>query len=205
MRRRRHTIQESPQRQQRLRVDVAPSRKLVNTNPKRERGCLARASDYYEVFSCQCNALLACRACMPPRRRNAGRPRRGGAAMIVVLLGLVLATAVFLSVLKLIALQRESVDLQTRQIQADWLAQSAVERGRARLSAEPGYRGETWNISARDIGGRDAATAVIRVDDVAGKPDRRAIHVEAVYSHDPSQRVQQTRDVVVQLNKEPKP
>ena len=38
------------------------------------------------------------------------------------------ATTIFLSVLKLIAVQRQSVELQTRQIQAGWLAESAVQR-----------------------------------------------------------------------------
>ena len=39
-----------------------------------------------------------------------------------------LATVIFLSVLKLIAVQRQSMELQTRQIQAEWLAESAVQR-----------------------------------------------------------------------------
>ena len=90
---------------------------------------------------------------------------RKGAAMIVVLVGLAVATTIFLSVLKLIAVQRQSVELQARQIQAGWLAESAVQRAAARLSAEAGYRGETWNISAQEIGGRDGATIAIRVDE----------------------------------------
>ena len=53
---------------------------------------------------------------------------RGGAAMVMVLIAMAVATTIFLSVLKLIAVQRQSVELQTRQIQAGWLAESAVER-----------------------------------------------------------------------------
>ena len=119
--------------------------------------------------------------------------------MIVVLLGLFVATTIFLSVLKLIAVQRQSVELQARQIQAGWLAESAVQRAFARLSAEASYRGETWNISAQDIGGRDAAAIAIRVDDVPGKTDRRTIHVEADYPDDPLQRARQTRNVNVRI------
>ena len=69
--------------------------------------------------------------------------------MVVVLIGMAVATMIFLSVLKLIAVQRQSVELQTRQIQAGWLAESAVQRASARLAADGSYRGETWNISAK--------------------------------------------------------
>jgi len=119
--------------------------------------------------------------------------------MILVLAGMTVATMIFLSVLKLIAVQRQSVELETRQIQAGWLAESAVQRACARLSTETSYRGETWNISAQDIGGRDAATVAIRVDDVAGKPDRRTVHVQADYPDDPHQRARQGREVIVQI------
>ena len=121
----------------------------------------------------------------------------------MVLIGLAVATMIFLSVLKLIAVQRQSVELQTRQIQAGWLAESAVQRAAARLSAEANYRGETWNISAQDIGGRDGATIAIRVDDVPGKSDRRTVHVEADYPDDPYQRARQSREVIVSVKAEP--
>ncbi len=125
-----------------------------------------------------------------------------GVALVVVLIGMAMATMIFLSVLKLIAVQRQSVELQSRQIQAGWLAESAVQRAAARLSAEANYRGETWNISAQDLGGRDGATIAIRVDDVAGKPDRRTVHVEADYPDDPYQRARQSREVIVSVKAE---
>ena len=134
-------------------------------------------------------------------RSQAGTPPTPG-GLIVVLIGMAVATTIFLSVLKLIAVQRQSVELQTRQIQAGWLAESAVQRAAARLSAEANYRGETWNISAQDIGGRDGATIAIRVDDVPGKPDRRTVHVEADYPDDPYQRARQVREVIVAVKAE---
>jgi len=117
--------------------------------------------------------------------------------MVVVLIGMAVATMIFLSVLKLIALQRQSVELQTRQIQAGWLAESGVQRASARLAAEANYRGETWTIPAQDIGGRDSASIAIRVDGIPAKLDRRAVHVEADYPNDPDQRARQVRDIVV--------
>jgi Tfp pilus assembly protein PilV len=117
----------------------------------------------------------------------------------MVLAGMAVATVIFLSVLKQIAVQRRSVELQARQIQASWLAESAVERARAQLSAKADYRGETWNISAQELGGRAAATIAIRVDDVPGKPDRRTVRVEADYPDDPCQRTRQDREVTIQM------
>ncbi len=138
-----------------------------------------------------------------PLPEGEGEHRRG-AALVVVLIGMAVAMAIFFSALKMIAVQRQSVELQTRQIQAGWLAESAVERACARLSAEANYRGETWSIPATDLGGRDGATVAIRVDDLAGKPDRRAIRVEADYPAEPDQRARQSREVTVPL-KGPKP
>jgi type II secretory pathway component PulK len=127
------------------------------------------------------------------------KQRSRGAAVIVMLGGMAVATMIFLSVLKLLAVQRQSVELQTRQIQAGWLAESGVERACAQLSSQGSYRGETWILSAKELGGRDGATIVIRVDDVAGKPDRRAVHVEAAYPDDPQQRARQNREVIVPI------
>ena len=63
--------------------------------------------------------------------------RRRGAALVVVLIGMAVAMAIFFSVLKMIAVQRQSVELQTRQIQAGWLAESAVERACAGFPPKP--------------------------------------------------------------------
>jgi type II secretory pathway component PulK len=127
------------------------------------------------------------------------RSRHRGIAMVVVLLGLVVTITIFLSVLKLIAVQRQSVELQTRQIQAAWLAESAVERAAARLTAEASYRGETWSIPAGEFGGRDGATVVIRVEDAISKSKQRTIHVDADYPEIADQRVRQSREVTVRI------
>jgi len=122
-----------------------------------------------------------------------------GVATVLLLVSLAVATMIFLSVLKLIAVQRQSVASQARQAQADWLAESALERAAARLSADPGYHGETWKISPQEIDSRDGAAIVIRVDEVPGKPDRRAVHVQADYPDDPYERARQVRDTIVPL------
>ncbi len=125
--------------------------------------------------------------------------RNRGIAMVMVLIALAVATTIFLSALKLISVERQSIELQTRQIQAEWLAESAVQRAAARLSTDADYQGETWNITAEEIGGRDGATIAIHVDKVPGNADRRSVRVEADYPVDPYQRARQGRETIVQI------
>ena len=125
--------------------------------------------------------------------------RRKGALLVLLLVGMAVAATIFFSVLKLIAVQRQTVELQTRQMQAGWLADSAVERTSARLASQAGYRGETWTVLPQDLGGLDGASIAVRVEEVPGRPDRRAIHVNADYPPDPSRRVRQSREVIVSL------
>jgi Tfp pilus assembly protein PilX len=148
-------------------------------------------------------AHSVCRCETPSMRRMEAaahgvcRMRRRGVAAVVVLILLGVSTMIFLSALKLIAIERQSVELQIREIQAGWLAESAVQRASARLAADDAYHGETWTLSAQDLGGRDGARIVIRVHEVAGKPDRRAVHVEADYPDEEDRRSQRIRDVIV--------
>ena len=86
-----------------------------------------------------------------------------------------------------------------RQTQADWLAESGIECAAARLAADPKYRGETWNVSAAELGGRDDGTVAIRVEDLPGRPGSRAIRVEADYATDPAQRTRLGQTAIIEL------
>jgi hypothetical protein len=100
----------------------------------------------------------------------------------------------------MILVQHKTIELNARQIQAGWLAESGVQRAEARLAADAHYRGETWKISAADFGNESAVDdglVTIRVEPVAGKPDRRAVHVEADFPFDPVQRARETRDTII--------
>jgi type II secretory pathway component PulK len=128
---------------------------------------------------------------------------RRGAALVVVLVGLAVATVMFLAAMKQILVQKKTIALNSRQIQAGWLAESGAQRAAARLAADANYRGETWSISAEELEGRDGGTVTIRVAAAPGKPDRRAVHVEADYPSDPQERVRETRDIVLRTGLQP--
>jgi hypothetical protein len=105
----------------------------------------------------------------------------------------------FITTMKLFLVQQKTIELNARQIQAGWLAESGIQRAAARLAADANYRGETWNVSAEDLGGRDAGAVAIRVEQPPGKPDRRTVHVEADYPSDPQQRARVMRDATLQI------
>ncbi len=136
---------------------------------------------------CACSVRCAIRRLKPELRA------RRGTALVVVLAGLAVATVMFVAAMKLIVVQHKTIELNSRQIQAGWLAESAVQRAAARLAADANYRGETWKISAADLEGRDDATVAIRVKLVPGKADRRAVRVQADYPSDPQQRARDAR------------
>jgi Tfp pilus assembly protein PilV len=125
---------------------------------------------------------------------------RRGVALLVLLVSLAVAAAISVSVLRLAALQRRSLEIHQWQAQAEWLAESGLERAAARLAADPAYPGETWTIPAEALG--TGGGVAIRVEPVAGQPGRRRIHIEADYS---SGRARQTRDATLTLPKGAEP
>jgi type II secretory pathway component PulK len=122
-------------------------------------------------------------------------------ALLVLLVSLAVAAAISVSVLRLAALQRRSLEIHQWQAQAEWLAESGLERAAARLAADPAYRGETWTIPAEALE-TDGGVVAIRVEPVAAQPDRRRIRIEAGYL---SGRARQTRDATLTLPKGAEP
>ena len=125
------------------------------------------------------------------------RTPKQGAALIVVLAGLAVTMVMFLAAMKLILVQRKSIELTAWRIQANWLAESGIQRAAARLAADANYRGESWNVSAEELGGRDGGAVTIRVEPTPDKADRRTVRVDADYPSDPQQRARVTRDVTL--------
>jgi Tfp pilus assembly protein PilX len=122
------------------------------------------------------------------------RPRRGLLA-VVVLMCLLVLTLVAGALLRAGLAQRDQTRAQERRLQAEWLAESGLRRALARLDADPGYKGETWNIAARELGSTDDATVGITVEPAPGDAKRRTIRAQADYPRDPPRRARYTRQV----------
>lgn len=114
---------------------------------------------------------------------------RRGAVMIVILACFALAATLFVLLGRMAVAERRASELQMWTVQAEWLAEAALERAAARLRADAKYNGETWNISASELGGQKAAQVEIRVASLDKKiPGERWISATADYPNDPVHR-----------------
>ncbi|HUT93389.1 MAG TPA: hypothetical protein VMY37_28255 [Thermoguttaceae bacterium] len=148
----------------------------------------------------------------PERRQQAGnrlgatpaaaaaRPvRRRGAVLLVAIVCIAVASVIFLSILRLSVAERTRVEVEAWQVQAAWLAESALERAAARLADDPDYEGETWSLSAEDLGTRDGAAVTIRAETIPEQKQRRLIRVEADYPDHPQHRARHSKQIVVEV------
>jgi Tfp pilus assembly protein PilV len=126
---------------------------------------------------------------------------RRGVIVIVVIVCLMVAAAIVVSVVRQAGMERRTQQTSHRGVQADWLAEAGVERAAARLAANAAYAGETWRISAADLGGDSAAEVRIKAEPVANHPSQRRIRVEADFPIAPELRCRRVKQMVVDREK----
>ncbi|MFV2067194.1 MAG: hypothetical protein ACC645_09465 [Pirellulales bacterium] len=124
---------------------------------------------------------------------------RAGAALVIAI-GLLAVTAMLLAAWVRSAIHSERVQ-RTREhvMQSAWLAEAGLERAAARLAADGDYTGETWRISADELGQSRGANIVIRVGEVGDRRPERTVSVRADYPDDPTWRVRTSKQVVVRV------
>jgi type II secretory pathway component PulK len=123
--------------------------------------------------------------------------RRTGVVLIVILVCLAVAAAISLTVLKQAALERQAAQLNRRSLQAYWLAEAGVERAVARLAADRKYTGGTWTIAVKELAPDEHAVVKIRVESIAGQPERRSVRVEANYADASENHGRQEKQIIV--------
>ncbi len=128
--------------------------------------------------------------------------RRRGGFLIVALICLVLSTALVGTVLTLVQSQRRQMAHEQSRLQAEWLAESGLERAASKLRANSAYVRETWSIATGELGGADSGEVTIRVESVENQPHHRIVHVEAVYPAGSTQPVRRTRQATIVLFQE---
>lgn len=125
------------------------------------------------------------------------RLRRGGAMIVALVTLLVVSLVVAVLLRSLLELHRQS-RRSVWQLQASWLADSALARGAAQLAQNGDFAGETWSPelgSSAQLRG----SARIRIEPVPDQPQRRQIVVEAIFPDDPIQRVSASRELLFTL------
>lgn len=135
---------------------------------------------------------------MMHRHHDGKRSPRRGAILVALLICLLIVLMISAASVRVLVLQHRVARDEPQQLQAAWLADSAVDRALARLAKDAGYEGETWEVALDD----DAVTkgiAVIVVKAVEADPKQRTISVEARWPDEPVFRVMEQREHTVDL------
>jgi Tfp pilus assembly protein PilV len=129
----------------------------------------------------------------------AGPVRRRGVVLLVAVVCIAVASVIFVSLLQLSAAERRRVEAEAWQVQAAWLAESAVERAVARLAADPNYQGETWSLSPGELGTPHNAVVIVQVETIPEQKQRRLIRVQADYPDHPQHRARHSKQITVEV------
>jgi Tfp pilus assembly protein PilX len=138
---------------------------------------------------------------------------RRGLTTVAVLVCLIVITLIGAALLKVGLAQRKEIRSQEHRLQAEWLAESGLDRALSQLAADGNYRGEEWPIGAQDLsfaGGPSAgqsagstaqptATITITVNRLSENVNRRRIRVQADYPLDPAARSRHTKQMLIDL------
>ena len=129
--------------------------------------------------------------------------RRSGFVAVIALIGLLLTGMIGTSLVRLAITRHRQLQGQTLHVQAEWLAESGLERAAARLAADAGYSGETWDLTADSLGGRHAGRVVITIQ--RGDNDEGRVQVTAVadYPLDAAERARSRRAVRLEPQRGP--
>ena len=102
---------------------------------------------------------------------------RRGAILIAVLVGLGVASALVLTIVKSAALERRLLRQQSHHHQAAWLCAAGLERARQAAKADADYSGETWRVPAAELGKLD--DGLVTITAVAGAKGDTVVTVQA--------------------------
>ncbi len=128
--------------------------------------------------------------------------RRRGAFLVVVMICLLVAGMLTGSLMQLVLLQDRQLKYEQARLQAAWLVEAGLDRAAGRLTREPAYAGESWEIDAARLGGADAGVVVIRVENEESETPQRTIVVEARFPAQGPHQARLTRQVTITLSKE---
>jgi len=132
--------------------------------------------------------------------------RKGGAIIVVIAFYAIAITMMGVWIRSALTHQRQISRWQQRT-QTVWLAESGVRRAAARIAEDAHYEGETWHISASELGGRNAAEVVIVVEQVKNEegPEVKVdqsktlvrITATATYPFDSQQKNRITKTIII--------
>jgi hypothetical protein len=128
-----------------------------------------------------------------PTRCVGTRGARRGAALITAVVALTVCSVMMFYLLKGTLDTHRQMRTHRQEVQADWLATAGVDRAIATLRQSSNYSGETWKISADELG--DAAEVIIKVEPAA-ESNGRQITVQADYPAEEIHRSRKTKSIL---------
>lgn len=134
---------------------------------------------------------------MKTKRHGSFPPRRRGAFLVAAMIALLLASMIGAALLQLALAQRRQIQREETRLQADWLAESGLERAALRLSADAGYEGELWEIPADELDGLRGASVRIVLEPVPDPPEARRVSVTAHFPVESNARAQISKSLVM--------
>ncbi len=137
------------------------------------------------------------RAIASKTTNNGRRRRRTGIILAVVLVALLVVMLLAAAFANLFIAQRKLVRQTAQQQQVFWLAEAALNRAVYRLSKDPSYDGETWQLPIDSLDRFKSANATIRVESAEEQQQGDRIFVEAQLTTQGGRSVVHHRDLFV--------
>lgn len=132
-------------------------------------------------------------------RLRAKLSTRRGALLLIALICLMLVSMLGATIVSLTSSQRKQQQSTQFRLQAESLADSAVERAAAQLARDPAYAGETWEPEMGTIQGESRGVARIVVIADESVPGRRHVTAVADFPHRSHRRARSRRDMTIDL------
>ena len=94
------------------------------------------------------------------------RSQRQGTTIIVVIAFYAVAVTLFAVWIRTTLSHQRQARFWHEKVQATWLADAGMRRAAARLTIDPDYSGEHWQIEADQLGSNQAAAVEIRIEKI---------------------------------------
>jgi hypothetical protein len=133
---------------------------------------------------------------------NRRASERRGVVLAVALVVFLLCTAILCTLLQGVINHERQVRDHRQLDQARWLADAGIDRAIAQVRQSDTYRGETWKVSADELGGAADGSVTITVDAVEEHPGELHVMAQADYPDYDVHRVRQSRETTIHLKSE---
>src|SRR5688500_13400829 len=123
--------------------------------------------------------------CEVAMKLNRSHNRRKAGGLIVALVTLMVVMLIAGSIVRSLVTDARESRQALIELQAHQLADAALARAAAMLTAQPDYTGETWQTTINPSDETDTAVAEIRVESTAEPIGPRKVTIEARYPDHP--------------------